>query len=58
MLEEIQDMQGEIFDQDAHDAFMAECWHDMEWNAPENWPFDDDADLERFSLECAFGPEE
>lgn len=49
MLEEIQDMAGEIFDQDWGHP-MAECWHDMEWHS------DSDADLEAFSLECAFGP--
>lgn len=58
MLEEIQDMQGEIFDIDDWGHPLAECWDDINRNAPENWPFDDDADLERFSLECAFGPEE
>ena len=45
MLDEIQDMQGEIFDVEAHIEAnwegifadwchpMAECWHDMDLNA-------------------------
>jgi hypothetical protein len=45
VFEEIQDMQGEIFD--------------IEDNEEPGWDlfgFDDDSDLEAFSLECAFGP--
>jgi hypothetical protein len=40
MWEEIQDMPGEIFDIDEDqanwEAFMAECWHDMDLNSDNN----------------------
>lgn len=49
MFEEIQDAPGEIFDLEAH--------IDAHWDEIEaEWQRDDDADLEAFSLECAFGP--
>lgn len=49
MWDEIQDMPGEIFDiSDETRDEMAEAWQ----------AWDDDAELEAFSLECAFGPEE
>lgn len=49
MWDEIADMPGEIFDiADETRDEMEEAW--------EAW--DDDAALEEFSLECAFGPEE
>ena len=56
LLLEIQDAPGEIFDLEGHiDAHWEEIAED--WNHDE-WPMDDDADLEAFSLECCFGPEE
>ena len=49
MWDEIADMPGEIFDiSDETRDEMAEAWQ----------AWDDDAALEEFSLECAFGPEE
>ena len=49
MWDEIQDMAGEIFDvPDETRDEMEEAWQAWE----------DDAELEAFSLECAFGPEE
>ena len=49
MWDEIQDMPGEIFEiSDETRDEMEEAWQAWE----------DDADLEAFSLECAFGPEE
>ena len=44
MWDEIQDMEGEIFDISRDE--MEEAWQ----------AWDDDAALEEFSLECAFGP--
>jgi len=49
MWDEIQDMAGEIFDvPDETRDEMEEAWQAWE----------DDAELEAFSLECCFGPEE
>lgn len=49
MWDEIADMPGEIFDvSDETRDEMEEAWQ----------AWDDDAALEEFSLECAFGPEE
>ena len=61
MWDEIADMPGEIFDiSDETRDEMAEAWADDEEETPgwDLYGYDEDAALESYSLECAFGPEE